>query len=213
MPTSVPTIRYHQVNSAGTGPISQANLGGAMGLNGPATTILDVAHPLEFGAVEAGMWSTPQILLIEFDYNTASNLDLRVYDTGDQRMDPVDSQLGEDFFANYSNNSTSGQSWLFHATLLSAYVDPQSFSTDPTNSGVNAWNELAWNNNPLRLDSVRPYSGNDGNNSLLVRHVDGLIMRYLTNFFIYISAKPKGAAMAGVHVGWGFRLSYIFPNV
>lgn len=213
MPGSVPTVRYHQVNSAGNGSLSQANLGGAMGLGGPATTLLDVTHPLDFGAAEAGMWSTPQVLLLEFDYNTASNLDLRVYDTGDLRMDPVDTQLGENFFNNYSSDSTSGSSWLFHATLLATYVDPQSFSTNPTDSGINAWNELAWNNRPLRLDSVQPSPGNDGNNSLLVRHVDGQITRYLTNCFIYIAAKPRGASMAGVHVGWGFRLSYIYPNV
>jgi hypothetical protein len=213
MPNTAPIIRYHQVVSQGNGLIAQTNCGGAMGTAGPVTTIMDGTHLFDFGSVEAGMWLAPQILLVEFDGNTASNLDLKVYDTGSSRADPVDSNQGEDFFANYSNNNTSGTSWLFRSNLAATYVDPLGYSTDPAISPIDSWSELAWNNNPLRLDTHKPSLGNDGSSSLLVRHVDTSTVRYFSNFFIYIAAKPRGAAMPGDQTGWGFRLSYIYPNI
>ncbi|MCL2640554.1 MAG: hypothetical protein FWD53_06900, partial [Phycisphaerales bacterium] len=110
----------------------------------------------------------------------------------------------------YPNNS-----WRFRIACRQTFQDPTDtniFGTDPTNSPMNSWSELRWGATKFRLAVPGSY-GNDGTTNLLTTHISQNAepnLRRFTNFFIYISALPRPAAVAGEHLGWGLRTTFTY---
>ena len=206
MPT--PTINYWQVTSiSGGDSIALLNQSG-----GPQATQL-TSSPFDLADVEAGLCAPPQILLIEFVGSTAQALDFKMYDTGHNRDSPIVDSQGDDLFASYSNDpgSWSGN-YNIHYDLKKNYINPATISTSPGSSPIDSWGEVLYGGNPIRLDtsSRRPSPGNDNTTGLLVTR-SGISTNHLVNFFIYLSMKPKSSATAGEHLGFGSRLSFVYP--
>ena len=210
---AAPLVRYWQITDPGDGQIAH------FGSSGPTGTELNPAA-LDFGPVEAGQWGTPVVLLVAFDGNSASRLSFKVYDTSPAGQgggpDPVITSLGENIFQT-TNQGDPLSFWNFRIDLKKSYVAPSTIDLMTVASG---WDTLLWNTNPYDIDnsSRRPRPGNDNDSSNPYNHLLTPIagsnpQRYVTNFFLYLTARPRTDAIAGEHVGWGFRLSYIYPNV
>ena len=206
---AAPTITYWKISGGGS-----INLLGAGG--GASGSALGSSDVFDFGNVEAGMWSIPQVLLVEFAGNTANNIDLRLYDTDANVDDPIVTTLNENLFANYTNDPAYWSvCWNVHIDLKATYVSPASISTNPSTSEINGWSPLLHIADMYRLDTHMPAPGNDGRSgagSLLTLNVNGDVSRHLTNFYIYIAGKPRSAAAAGENLGWGIRTSYTYPS-
>jgi hypothetical protein len=172
-------------------------------------------NPLDFGPMEAGMWSKPKVFLFQFQGGTASQLDLRLYDTDQNVESPIITTQNENLFASYTPNApTLNTQWNFRLDLKSTWVDPQSISLDPANSPIDSWREMRYGPNPIRLDDYVPQPGNDGRSgagSLLTTSVNGDTTKHFTNFFLYMSIKPRTAATPGEHLGWGLQLNFVYP--
>lgn len=76
MPTTAPAIKFWQVTAGDASKlIAQLNTS-----TGPTATQL-TSSPFDFADADAGLWSAPRVLLIEFAGNTTKNIDLKLYDT------------------------------------------------------------------------------------------------------------------------------------
>ena len=212
-----PTVKFWQVTSVGTGQVNQVGTGNASLISGTN---------FNFGDVEAGMWSVPQVLLIEFDGSTARQLLLADYQTGQggdgsqPRAWPIIDSTDEDLFEpNYSAQDPT--LWHFRICLMQNWTDPTTISTVPGNSPMDtigttpgSWQDLLWSGSggsPFSIDGGMLPTGNDGSANLLTPMVTGGTGNYVTNFFIYIASKPRTMANAGPHTSFGFRLTYIYP--
>lgn len=206
---SAPTVTLWEVASGGL--IAIPGQPGGVGISQVSSS------PLDFGPVEVALWAKPKVFLVQFAGNTANALDLRIFDTDSNVDSPVVTTLAENLFDGYTPGSpTSNTQWNFRVDLKATYVDPSTIGLDPSSSPINSWHELRFGANPLRLDTIAPQPGNDGNSgagSLLTASVNSDTSKHLTNFFIYMSAKPKSAASPGEHLGWGFQVSFVYPSV
>lgn len=154
---------------------------------GAATGYEKLAH----GNVEAGQWSVPAVLALQFDGGTVSQIRTRLYD-------PV-SNL-EDF--------TAGTPWDFRVKLLKDYVDPTGISS----ATIAAWPTLPMGAGatPYDIDANKPNPGNDGTSGLLTAH-NSVGNRYISNFYVYLAFKPEANAEAGLHTDWGLRFNWVYP--
>jgi hypothetical protein len=204
-----PTVKYWKVTGTNGGDtIALLNQSG-----GPQATQLTSA-PFDLGDIEAGMWAVPAVMLIEFAGSTAQCLDFKMYDTDQNTDSPIITTLGDDLFNNYTNDPTYwSQCYNVHFDLKKNWLDPTSISVSPGSSPIDNWGEVLYGGSPVRLDtsSRRPLPGNDGTNGLLTTTVAGDDTRHVINFFLYLSIKPRSAAAAGEHLGFGHRLSYVYP--
>lgn len=186
-----PTTTFYRVTGAGTTYLNDLSRFGVAG--GPTGVqvgnVANAQDPLSFGDVDGGVWSVPIPMILQIDGGQLQSLKLRLYD--------YVSSL-EDFFDGV------GGDWDFRIDLRADYVNPNTITPteiltwDPLPAGVS---ELGYD-----LDVNRPNPANDHTASLLVAHAT-VPARYLTNFYIYLAAKPEGNAVAGLHENWSFRLT------
>ena len=135
-----PTIGFWQLNTAGNpstaGGNNQIN---QIGGGGPSATLVagtangsGSSGVFDFGADEAGVWSTPTVLLVEFDGGTISHINFQLWNLGTPDLTtpgPGDIVIGmggsssEDFFP------SGGTPWQFGMRLFSNYVNPTTIST------------------------------------------------------------------------------------
>ena len=200
-----PDVYFWQVT--GGGAINNFGTGGASG------TQVNSSY-LDFSNDQAGFYTPPAILLVEFrNGGLAADIDLKIYDTdtspaGGASSDPANqivTSLGENLFSGGDANR-----WFFRIKCKETWQDPLDgalFGTDPASSAMASWSELKWGGTPYRL--AVPGTGNDGTGNLLTPHVGDATRRF-TNFFIYITALPKAAATAGDHRGWGMRTTFTY---
>ncbi len=214
---SAPDVTFWKVATGLTGTVNINAIGGS-------ATQITGGSVFNFGAVEADMWSVPQILLVRFANNSAMNIDLKLYDTDADVSEPITTTTSENLFpSGWTDNSSSF--WNFHIALKAAYVDPLTIDTNPATSEISSWLPLLHNTDHFRLDDPStghmPATGNDGRSTtngsgipkFLTENVSGDTTLHFTNFFIYIAGKPRSAAPAGDTAGWGIRMSYVYPFV
>ena len=155
------------------------------------------------------------MLLVQFTGSTARQLSLVLYDESNASTNgyPIVDSTGEDWFdPNYDSTPTDTGNWHMRVTLKQSWVDPTTISTTPgiTDIETTNWQELQWLPATFSLDTYKPSIGNDGTSNLLTQIV-GSTTSWVTNFFIYLAARPRVTANAGDHTGWNFRFSYIYP--
>ncbi|MCL2641601.1 MAG: hypothetical protein FWD53_12195, partial [Phycisphaerales bacterium] len=138
-----PTVYFWQIPRTSSGAINNFSTGG---INGTSLS----SAPLDFANVQAGFYTPPVVLLIEFrNGGVAADIDLVLYDTdtsssGGYSSDPANqivTSQGENIFSGYPN------SWRFRVDCRQTFQDPADtnlFNTDPANSPMNYWHELRW---------------------------------------------------------------------
>lgn len=203
-----PTLKFFRVqddpfNAGGTHPnsIVYMNNGGVVTEEvgtGAAVTVFD------FEDAQAGLWSKPNILIFQFDANTASDMTFRLYD--------YQSNL-EDFFPG------AGAQWDFRIKLSGTLYDPTNvaaliaglgdYSTWPTLPHGASTAGYAFDTNlPNPLAHI---DDGHGGYPLLIRDA-AVTTRWRTNFFTYVVAKPESNAEAGEHLNWSCRTTYNYPG-
>jgi len=209
-----PSVQFWQVIPAGGG---NGNINQFNGQGGPSVSAVNPTA-FSFGSVEAGQWSVPQVLLVQFTGSTARQLSLVLYDESNASTNgyPIVDSTGEDWFdqssGSYNPTPTVTTNWHMRVTLKQSWVDPTTISLTPGSTDIETgnWQELQWLPTSFLLDTFRPGTGNDGTTNLLTQIV-GSTTSWVTNFFIYLAARPRVTANAGDHAGWDFRFSYIYP--
>lgn len=206
-----PNVTFWKVNNTNpTGTVGGVNIN-TMGRNqtGDVSTTSLATGYLDFGNVEAGMWSLPQVLLVEFTNNTASNLAIKLYDTDSQVDLPIQTTQSD-----YIADSSGNMNWTFRILLAKDFRNPGEIAVSEITSSP--WQDLRAGANTFALDTNRPNPGNDGLGNLLTAYVNNGggndTNRHLTNFFLYIAGKPPSSANAGDQQGWGLRISYTYPQ-
>lgn len=211
---SAPTVTYWQIQNTGSGSVNLNTL--QRGTTGDAIGTALTSSPLDFGAVEAGMWSIPLVFAVEFNGNTAQHLNIKLYDVYDQQDSPIPATAGGNIVSGSPPALQDG--WDFRILLATGFTDP----TTITSSTITAspWQELPFGASTYDLSAAFNAlgTGNDstsGLTNLLTDYINNGTTtdttRHLTNFFIYVAAKPGSSASAGTDIHWGFRLSYIYP--
>ena len=208
---SAPTVKYWKVTGiSGADAITLLNTSG-----GPVATQL-TSSPFDLGDIEAGMWAVPAVMLIEFSGNTAQAIDFKMYDTDSNVDSPIITTLGDDIFASYTNSYPGWSAcYNIHMDLKKNWTDPTAIGVSPGSSPIDSWPAVLYGGSPTRLDTYKPAPGNDSTNNLLTASLPTSgstdTSRHATNFYLYISIKPKSSAAAGEHLGFGHRISYIYP--
>jgi len=191
---AAPAFTFYEVTAGGNDNIPEVNLAG-----GPVAST--ISPYWDFSNVQAGAWSTPQVLVFYFDGNTAQQVRFRLYDH--------ESNL-EEF---YPGDATD---WDFRICLKANWVDPTGITDNDIEQN---WAELPHGDTGIIFDpgeagTAYPTdnggNGNDDTDSLLVLQ-NGESAKYFTNFYIYVAFKPESNAIAGEHTGWSYRANYVYP--
>lgn len=194
-----PTVRFFRITAQGDNNLARLNLSGPAGPTGVqvGTGISSPDNVLAFGSAQAGAWAVPKVFVMDFTGGTISKLTLAVYDAV--------SNL-EDF--------TAGTPWDFRLSLKTSWTDPAAISAGT----IATWTALPLGtvdyftvkddetNNIPGTSNV----GHDGSGNLVIAHASGG-SRYVTNFYIYVTAKPQVNAASGLHLDWGIRANSLTP--
>jgi len=186
---STPTVTFYEITSQGTTYVNDLTRFGVAG--GPTGILRGTggSPALSFGDVDGGQWSLAKPIVLQVDGGQVQSLKFRLYDS--------ESNL-ENFYDGV------GGDWDFRIKLFADYVDPATL----TAIAIGAWPQIPVGVSVLGydIDAGVPNPGNNDTDSLLVAH-HTVTSRFLTNFYIYLAAKPEGNAVAGLHTGWSFRLN------
>lgn len=192
---AVPVLKMYRVTSPGTTYNNVLSRFGEAG--GPAGTLIGPGAATEeqtqdFGDVQAGQWSAPQLMIWTFDANgSVSQLKYRLYDA----------------VSNLENFFPGSDDYDFRIRLGKDYVDPSTY----TPGNFITWGVLPNGTSTAGydFDANIPDPGNDSTSNMIIAH-NSFASTWVLNCWVYIVFKNVSDSIAGEHIDWSFRTNMVY---